>query len=161
MRNFTIIPLSAETADTVRKNKKDAFGNETIEQVATGAGPCRQSLQPFLPGRDKRILLAYSPFDQPGLFAETGPVFISAEPTVSYQDIHRFPAAIKADKTNFPLSLIGYNTANFMVYSQLVGEADVEDLIEAVFAAQSSIHYLHARNAAAGCFICKIERRHH
>ncbi len=160
MRNFKIVPLSAETADNIRKSKKDAFGNDTTVQTANGSGPCRQSLQPFIPGRDKRILFSYSPFGKPGLFAETGPVFIYEAPVESYRDIYRFPAAIKADRINFPLSLIGYNSNDSMVFSQLVGEYDVEDLIEQIFDTHPGINYLHARNSAACCFICKIERLH-
>jgi hypothetical protein len=158
MRNFKIIPLSAETADNIRKSKKDAFGNNVLVQVANGAGPCRQSLQPFTPGKDKRILFSYSPFSTPGLFAETGPVFIFETAVASYQDIYRFPAAIKADKINFPLSLIGYNGNDSMVYTQLVGGEDIEDLIEQVFDNRVDINYLHVRNSEACCFICKIER---
>ena len=55
MRNFKIVPVSAETANQIRKNKKDAFGNDIAVQLATGKGPCRQSLQPFTRGKDKRI----------------------------------------------------------------------------------------------------------
>jgi Protein of unknown function (DUF1203) len=158
MRNFKIVPLSAETANQIRKNKKDAFGNDTVVQLANGKGPCRQSLQPFTRGHDKRILFAYSPFDKPGLYAESGPVFINEQEVESYKDIYRFPAAIKADKKSFPLSLIGYNENNSMVYTQLVGDDDAEDLIEQIFDTHPEVDYLHARNSEACCFICKIER---
>jgi Protein of unknown function (DUF1203) len=158
MRNFKVIPLSAETANNIRKSKKDAYGNDTVVQTANGKGPCRQSLQPFIPGKDKRILFSYSPFDKPGLFAETGPVFIAETEAEPYKDIYSFPAAIKADKINFPLSLIGYNSNDCMLYSKLVGDEDVEVLIEQIFNRYTEINYLHVRNAAACCFICKIER---
>lgn len=160
MRNFKIVPLSAETADKIRSSKKDAYGNQVVVQTATGAGPCRQSLQPFITGRDKRILFLYSPFDTPGVFAENGPVFIFETPVECYRDIYRFPAAIKGDKINFPLSLIGYNINDGMVYSRQVGNEDVEDLVEQVFDTCPHIRYLHVRNSAACCFICKIERVH-
>ncbi|MEP6749954.1 MAG: DUF1203 domain-containing protein [Bacteroidota bacterium] len=159
MRNFKIIPLSAETANEIRSTKKDFLGNDIVVQTANGAGPCRQSLQPFIPGKDKRILLSYSPFSKPGLFAETGPIFIYENEVASYRDIYRFPAAIKSDKINFPLSLIGYNSNDNMVYTKLVGDEDVEDLIEQIFDTRADIHYLHVRNSEACCFICKVDRR--
>lgn len=45
-----------------------------------------------------------------------------------------------------------------MIFTKLVGEADVEDLIEKVFNTNNKVAYLHARNSEACCFICKIER---
>ena len=39
MSNFKIIPLSKEYADKMRIEKRDDFGNEIVETVATGAGP--------------------------------------------------------------------------------------------------------------------------
>jgi len=158
MSNFKIVPISRETAQQIRETKKDNYGNDVVIQVAKGKGPCRVSLQPFEKGKDRRILFAYSPFDGPGLYAETGPVFINAEPVEPYQDIYRFPPAVKADKESFPLTLIGYDVRGFMVYTQLVGNDDVDKLIEKIFTENSRVHYLHARNAEACCFICKIER---
>jgi hypothetical protein len=76
----------------------------------------------------------------------------------AYNDIYRFPPEIKANKKSFPLSLIGYNKDQMMVYTQLVGNDDVEELIEKIFDENDEVEWLHARNAEAGCFICKIER---
>jgi hypothetical protein len=76
-----------------------------------------------------------------------------------YRDVHSFPPAIKADKVNFPLALVGYNESQQMIYTRLVGDDDVEDLVEEVFSTRPDIVYLHARNAEAQCYICKIERR--
>jgi len=45
-----------------------------------------------------------------------------------------------------------------MVHTQLVGNDDVEELIEKIFDEYDEVEYQHARNAEAGCFICKIER---
>jgi hypothetical protein len=75
-----------------------------------------------------------------------------------YADIHRFPPEIKADKENFPLSLIGYSKSQKMVFAKLVGDADVDELIPEIFEANPRVDYLHARNAEACCFICRIER---
>jgi Protein of unknown function (DUF1203) len=158
MKNFKIVPLSETLASTVRNSKKDMFGNNVMVQLATGRGPCRQSLKPFVPGKDKRILFVHSPFDKPGLYAETGPVFINEAAVETYTDIYRFPPEIKANKESFPLSLIGYNTEDMMVFTCLAGDADVDDLIEKIFNEQPKIAFLHARNSEACCFICKIER---
>lgn len=142
----------------IKETGKDSFGHEVIEQVATGYGPCRVSLQPFVPGQDVRLLFSHSPFERDNAFNQPGPVFIHKKEVEPYSDIHRFPPAIKADKVNFPLSLIGYSLEQEMVFTKLVGDADVEDLIEVAFDQNEHIAYLHVRNAEACCYICKVER---
>ena len=156
--SFKIVPLSKEYADRVRSTGRDEFGNEIVEQIAGGYGPCRVSLRAFKPGVDRRMLLSHSPFTIANAFNQPGPIFVNSGEIEEYSDVHRFPLEIKADKQNFPLSLIGYNAKQEMVFSELVGDQDVDAMIERVFADERDVEYLHARNAQAGCFICKIER---
>ena len=158
MKQFKIVPLSREYAQRIRGAGKDAFGHALIEEVATGAGPCRVSLKPFIPGKDSRILLSYSPFTIDNAFNQPGPVFISKEEVEPYSDIYHFPAEIKADKINFPLSLIGYTKDQKMIFTKLVGDEDVDLLIPDIFEEHKDVEYLHARNAEACCYICRIER---
>ena len=158
MNNFRIVPLSKEYAARIRQSKKDEFNHEVIEQVATGKGPCRVSLQPFVPGKDKRLLFTHSPFPIDNAFNQPGPVFIDQREVEEYKDIHHFPPAIKADKKSFPITLIGYDRKQVMVYTKLVEDHDIDELINKAFDKYPEIYFLHARNAAAGCYICKIER---
>lgn len=158
MTSFRIVPVSASYAAEIRQSGKDTFGHALIEQVATGKGPCRVSLKPFVKGVDKRLLLSHSPFEIDNAFNQPGPIFIHSEEVAEYTDVHRFPPEIKADKESFPLTLIGYSSDQRMVYTELVGEKDVDELIRSIFDAIPKVDYLHARNAEAGCFICKIER---
>jgi hypothetical protein len=155
---FKIVPISKSYIDRLRENNRDEFGNEIVEQVAGGYGPCRVSLKPFRPGIDRRILLSHSPFPIANAFNQPGPVFVNAEDVDEYSDVYRFPRAIKADKAHFPLSLIGYNAAQEMVFSELVGDQDVDEMISRIFDDEPEVAYLHARNAQAGCFVCRIER---
>lgn len=158
MKQFRIVPLSEAYAAKIRQAGKDDFGHEVIEKPATGYGPCRVSLKPFVPGRDIRLLFSHSPFEIDNVFNQPGPVFIHKKKVEAYKDVHRFPPEIKADKQHFPLTLIGYSKTQKMVFTKLVGEADVDLLIPAIFEEQPYVAYLHARNAEAGCYICKIER---
>ena len=158
MKKFKIVPLSKKYAAQIRLTGKDEFGHSVIEQVATGSGPCRVSLKPFKKGIDKRILISHSPFNIDNAFNQPGPIFIHKKEVRAYQDIYRFPPEIKADKESFPLSLIGYNKNQQMVFTKLVGDDDVDILIEKIFNEEPGVAYLHARNAEACCYICKIER---
>jgi hypothetical protein len=158
MNKFKIVPISKTYAANIRSSQVDDFGNKVIEQMATGSGPCRVSLRPFNKGIDKRLLIKHSPFEKDNAFNQSGPVFISSDAVEEYSDIYRFPPEIKANKKSFPLSLIGYDNEQQMVFTQLVGDADVDELINDILDKNAGIEYLHARNAEACCFICKIER---
>jgi hypothetical protein len=158
MSKFKIVPLTKEYAATIRNRGKDDFGNQVIEQVARGKGPCRVSLKPFKVGKDIRILLSHSPFAEQNIFNQPGPVFISKEEVEAYSDVHRFPPEIKNNKDSFPLSLIGYSRKQNMILTRLVGDDDVELLIEKIFDEYPKVEYLHVRNSEACCYICKVER---
>ncbi len=158
MNNFKIVPLSREYANRIRKSRQDDFGHEVIEQIATGSGPCRVSLRPFVKGVDGRLLFTHSPFEMDNPFNQPGPVFINAEDVEEYKDIYRFPPEIKVNKKSFPLSLVGYNKDQMMVFTQLVGDGDVDEMITEIFEQNSGVEYLHARNSEACCYICTIKR---
>ncbi len=158
MKQFKIVPLSAGYASNIRETKKDDFGHDVVEQVATGHGPCRVSLRPFAPGQDVRLLFSHSPFKIDNAFNQPGPIFIHKKEVEAYKDIHRFPPEIKADKVHFHLTLIGYNKQQQMIFTRLIGDDDVDILILEIFEQHPEVEYLHARSAEACCFICKIER---
>jgi hypothetical protein len=158
MGKFRIISLTKEWAQKQRNSMQDEFGHKIIRELAMGRGPCRVSLRPFRPGIDERLLLSHSPFEKDNAFNQRGPIFIHADEVEAYADVYRFPPEIKEDKEHFHLTLIGYSSEQKMVYTQLVGERDIDKLIEILFDKHPEIEYLHARSAGACCFICKIER---
>ena len=159
MMKFKIVPLAAEYANKIRKTKKDDFGHDIVEQTATGHGPCRVSLKPFVPGEDVRMLISHSPFEIDNAFNQPGPIFIHKKEVAAYKDIYRFPPEIKADKEHFHITLIGYDAQQMMAFTKLVGDdEDIDDLISEIFEQHPEVKYLHARSAEACCYICKIER---
>ena len=155
---FRIVPVSKDYLGRLQAQGTDDLGNEIVEQIAGGYGPCRVSLKPFHPGVDRRILLSHSPFEIANAFNQPGPIFVNSANVDEYSDVRRFPPEIKADKEHFPLTLIGYNASQQMVFSELVGDQDVDEMIIRIFGEEPEVEYLHARNAQAGCFVCKIER---
>jgi hypothetical protein len=158
MNRFKIVPLSKSYVKKIRATMKDDFGHEVTEKIATGSGPCRVSLRPFTKGVDKRLLFTHSPFETDNAYNQPGPVFINSNEVEEYKDIYRFPPEIKADKNSFPLTLIGYNEYQQMALTMLVGDGDVDEMIARIFETRPDVQFLHARNAQACCYICKIER---
>jgi Protein of unknown function (DUF1203) len=159
MQKFKIVPLSREYAQEIRTAGKDHFGHELITQLATGLGPCRVSLKPFRKGEDRRILMTHSPFTIENAYNQPGPIFINAENVEEYQDIYRFPPDIINDGVHFLITLIGYTEDQMMKLTRLckVGES-VDRAIEEILDTRTDIAYLHARNAIACCYVCRIER---
>src|SRR5215216_1448155 len=149
--SFKIVPLSKDYAARIRAAGRDDFGNQIEEQLAGGYGPCRVSLKPFVPGVDRRTLIGHSPFEVSNAFNQPGPVFFNSADVDEYSDVHKFPAEIKADRINFPLTLIGYSHDQRMVFTELVGDKDVDEMIDRIFQERPEVDYLHARNAEAGC----------
>jgi len=158
MNQFKIVPLSKKFASQIRPTLVDDFGHTVIEQTATGCGPCRVSLKPFIPGVDRRLLLSHSPFTIHNAFNQPGPIFINAEEVEEYKDVHRFPPEIKNDKEHFKLTLIGYDVNQMMVHTEMVADKNIDDLIMQIFNDRPDVSYLHARSAEACCYICTIER---
>ena len=103
-------------------------------------------------------MLSHSPFAVDIAFNQPGPVFISSESVEPYSDIHRFPPEIKANRKSFPLSLIGYSLDQRMILTELVGDRDIDVMISEIFDNHPEVEYLHARNAKACCYICRIDR---
>jgi len=159
MAKFRIVPLSKKYADNIRKKGVDDFGNTVVEQVSPGLGPCRVSLKPFTPGKDKRLLLSHSPFDLRNAYNQPGPIFISSDEVEEYTDVHKFPEEIKREKAHFSLTLIGYSKEQRMLYTGLVTDNDtIDEQIENLFDKFPEIEYLHVRSTKACCYICKIMR---
>jgi Protein of unknown function (DUF1203) len=159
MYKFRIVPLSKQYVDQIKSSRIDDFGNPVIEEIASGLGPCRYSLKPFKPGLDKRLVVSHSPFDLQNVYNQPGPIFISSDDVEEYKDVYRFPYEIKKEKDRFKLTLIGYNSIQWMVYTQFVDDIDrIDEMIVEIFDQHRGIEYLHVRSAIACCFICKIVR---
>src|SRR3569623_694113 len=142
MSNFKIVPLAINYVQHIRETRQDDFGHAVIEQVATGAGPCRISLKPFEKGVDKRLLFTHTPFEVDNSYNQPGPVFINSDEVEEYADIYRFPPEIKANKKSFPLTLIGYNDQQMMILSKMVGDGDVDEMITEIFDSNPNVAYL-------------------
>ena len=159
MAKFRIIPFSKKYADEIRQKGIDDFGNKIVEEIATGLGPCRVSLKPFEPNKDKRLVLSHSPFELQNAYNQSGPIFVFSQDVEEYADIHKFPVAIREQKDHFNLTLLGYNKAQWMIHTELVEDNDtIDDLIEKTFDEFPEIAYLHVRSSKACCYICKIVR---
>ena len=76
---FTVRGVPQEVADEVRRTRlSPGYGHPVHLEVARGTGPCRCCLEPFVAGRDQRLLFTFRPRSEDGSLMAPGPVFIHA-----------------------------------------------------------------------------------
>jgi hypothetical protein len=75
---WCVTSVPAAIAREVRSSgRSPQYGHPAHAEIASGYGPCRCCLQPFVAGRDRRLLFTFNPFDD-GV-PSPGPVFIHAD----------------------------------------------------------------------------------
>jgi hypothetical protein len=136
--SYIVRGVSQEVADEVRRTRRaPGYGHPVHEEVATGTGPCRCCLRPFVPGREKRLLFTYRPPARAGSLNAPGP---------------GFPDALRA----LPLAFEARAGQSRVTALSAGSEEAPETQMERLFAADAE--WLHVRHAEAGCFIACVER---
>jgi hypothetical protein len=146
------IPESIATAARTAM-KSPQYGHPAYVETATGYGPCRLCLQTFRVGADERLLFTYQPFTEPAALPAPGPVFIHRTGCERY-DGGVLPEALRP----LPLAIEGYGPDGALVVQRRVSALPFEAVLDGVFE-MPAVRYAHLRNAEAGCFIARIDRR--
>jgi Protein of unknown function (DUF1203) len=149
---FQGIPDSIATAAR-ESMKSPQYGHPAHAEVARGYGPCRQCLRTFHVGSEERLLFTYQPFSDPSALPAPGPVFIHREPCERY-DGPELPQALRP----LPLALESYGDDGVLLAQRRVGGLAFEAALQQAFE-PAEVRYVHLRNAEAGCFIARIDRR--
>lgn len=77
--------ISTDECERIWSGGVDANGQPPLIRVAEGlANPCRHCLG-LIPEGDKKLVLAYRPFDTLHPYAETGPIFLHAKLCERYE----------------------------------------------------------------------------
>jgi hypothetical protein len=150
---FIVRSVPQEIADEVRRTRRSpGYGHPAHLELASGTGPCRCCLKPFVPGRDQRLLFTFRPHADDGSLTAPGPVFIHAEHCEAYAG-DGFPEALRS----LPLAFEARSPGSRV--SALVSHGDVpaEQQMSSLFAGTDAI-WIHVRHAHAGCFIARVDR---
>lgn len=148
---FRVVPLSPSAAAAIRSTRRDAAGRQVVEWRDGERHQCRACLE--LSREDETVLLAsLTPFESVQPYAETGPVFLHERACAFTQPENAWPS-------EFPRSpvLRAYSAKDEIVDAALVGDRRVEDAVGALLA-REDVAYVHARNAAYGCYMFRVER---
>lgn len=155
MASIRFMPMPTEQARAFTQGGPDAYGNAPERSVADGAGnPCRHCLKD-IPQGAPMLTLAYRPFRNLHPYAETGPIFLCADPCAAWNG-HGLPPILT---TSPDYLLKGYGADARIVYG--TGKVTEFGEIEAYAAsllARSDIAFVDVRSARNNCFHLRIIR---
>ncbi|HTJ28123.1 MAG TPA: DUF1203 domain-containing protein [Candidatus Limnocylindria bacterium] len=150
---FRYLPIDDEIAGHIRAMLRDDAGNALEIWTAQDDGnPCRSCLRVTRRG-ERLILFALRPFTTDGPYAETGPVFVHAEPCEPYERIDEFPADFRARTLTFR----AYDTRGRIDDAAVADGVDAERTLERLFA-PDDVAVVHVRNPAWGCYDFRVVR---
>lgn len=132
----------------------DSNGQPALIRVAEGlANPCRHCLR-LIPSGEKKLVLAYRPFSGLHPYAETGPIFLHAEPCESYR------AETVPSWFDFldPAIVRGYGHDDWIRYEtgSVVRGTEIKTTCEKILA-DPEVAYVHVRSKF-NCFQCRVDR---
>lgn len=153
--SYQVIPIPAEIANVTRKTLVSPQYKSLKADVsaATGYGPCRSCLRVFEQGKDHRIYLTYNAFDGHSSLPDPGPIFIHQNECVRF-DGDGFPP----DILDLPVYLEAFGDASFLIRRDRMEPEKVDVQIAELFS-NPAVKFINLRNAEAGCFIARVERR--
>ena len=150
------LALDTETARALQSGNPDANGQAPERQISDGSGvPCRHCLNDVAAG-EPFLVLAHRPFPEAQPYAETGPIFLHAEPCARHDETAEAPASYLS---RLRMLIRGYGADNRIVYGtgQVVPSAEIAAVARDLLAAPE-VAYLHLRSASNNCYQCRIER---
>lgn len=147
-------PLPTETVRALQAGGPDAYGHRPERRTSDGAGvPCRHCLRQVPAGRDY-LILAHRPFPALQPYAETGPIFLCADPCAAGGG-----AALPEMLGSAQYIVRGYGADDRIVYGTGAVvptpaiPARAEDLL-----ARPDVAYVHIRSAANNCYQLRVDR---
>jgi hypothetical protein len=150
---FIVRGVPQEIADEVRRTRRaPEYGHPAHLEIARGTGPCRCCLEPFVPGRDERLMFTYRPRAHDGGLMAPGPVFIHAGHCEAYRG-EGFPDALRALPLAFEARASGSRVSELSARTNTSAEAQMSMLF-----GKFGADWLHVRHAEAGCFIARVDR---
>ena len=151
---FTALPT--ETVRELQSGGSDAYGLKPETRISDGGlVPCRHCLKPVAAG-EPYLILAYRPFPALQPYAETGPIFLHAEPCERAAETDAVPEILLASPDYI---VRGYGADDRIVYGSGAVTPTPEiparagELLE-----RDDIAYVHVRSARNNCYQMRIDR---
>jgi len=150
------VPLPAAQVAHWRAGGSDAYGLTPEHRISDGDGiPCRATLR-MIPAGAPYLIVAHRPFQGLNPYAETGPIFVSADPGADAGPTPTLPAFLSSPR----YILRGYSADERIVdgTGQVVPTEGLIEAATALFAARPEVMFAHIRSATNTCFHVRVER---
>jgi hypothetical protein len=150
------IAVPTEEVVGLQQGGPDAYGQTPERQISDGDGvPCRHCLTRVAKG-EPYLVLAYRPFPEDQPYAETGPIFLHAEPCPCFEDVGSVPENL-TERPEFVMR--GYDQRDRIVYESctVVPGDRIKEEAERLLTIPR-VDYLHVRARASTCYQCRVER---
>lgn len=157
MSAIAFIALDTEEVRALQNGAPDANGQKPERHISDGDGvPCRHCQRDV--GKDEPyLILNYRPF--PGLqpYAETGPIFLHAEPCERYAATAKAPDMFYKNGRRYLIK--GYHENDRIAYGTgaIVEPRDMAAAATKILE-RPDIAYVHVRSALNNCYQLRIER---
>lgn len=155
MTKLLFLPLPSTVADAYRAGKPDANGQPPVRHISDGSGiPCRHCLTDV--DADKPyLLLSHRPFPKAQPYAETGPIFVHANPCPAFEMKDTVPPMIAVRDQ---MLIRGYSAEHRICEGtgHVVSTREIKDRALKMLE-DDGVHYVHVRSASNNCFQCRIE----
>src|SRR3954470_22921612 len=93
--NFRVVALPSAIAENARRTADDGATDHRVSTVETErSAPCRHCLTWAKPG-ERVILFPYQAIGADRPYAESGPIFVHAEPCQPYHAANEFPPELR------------------------------------------------------------------
>lgn len=156
MSPIKFVAVPSAQAQAYREGAADAYGAAPERRVSDGSGiPCRHCLRPVPQGKPY-LTLAYRPFPRTQPYAETGPIFLCAEPCERAPEGDVLPDMFRGRPDWL---LRGYDHEDRIVYGTgaVTAKHDIRARAQALLQ-RPEIAYLHMRSSQYNCYQVRIER---
>lgn len=150
----TFTPLPTALVRALQAGGADAYGLPPERRVSDGGGvPCRHCLEQVAEG-DGYLVLAARPFPALQPYAETGPIFLHADPCPAGGG-----ATLPAMLGSSAYILRGYGADDRIVYGtgRVVPTREIPAAAEALLE-RGDVAYVHVRSASNNCYQVRVDR---
>jgi hypothetical protein len=156
MTAIRFLALPTDKVRALQAGGPDAYGNAPERRVSDGSGiPCRHCLTE-VPEGEPYLILAWRPFGKLQPYAETGPIFLCANPCERHPESAETPAMFLDWER---LLIRGYSEDERIVYGtgEVVETADVAGKAAGILA-RPEIAFVDLRSVRNNCFQARIVR---
>lgn len=148
---FRVVALSTPVAQTARDKAAAGASNHKLSIVqAEQSAPCRHCLTWAKPG-ERVILFPFQAIASDRPYAESGSIFVHADPCARYEASDEFPPELRNGR-----AVRAYNNEDEIIAGEIANGAPEETAARLL--QDERAKYLHVRSATHGCYTFKVER---